>query len=80
MSGEVGDRPLADDDLGKGGGAGIAGRAAPRPNGAASLPRSNGRSTRSTRPRIAEIDGALADPKLYDRDPGRVAILGKERA
>jgi ATP-binding cassette, subfamily F, member 3 len=30
--------------------------------------------------RIAEIDGALADPKLYDRDPARVAILGKERA
>jgi ATP-binding cassette, subfamily F, member 3 len=30
--------------------------------------------------RIAEIDAALADPKLYDRDPARVATLGKERA
>jgi ATP-binding cassette subfamily F protein 3 len=30
--------------------------------------------------RIAEIDDALADPRLYDRDPARVAILGKERA
>ncbi len=30
--------------------------------------------------RIADIDGALADPTLYDRDPARVATLGKERA
>jgi ATP-binding cassette subfamily F protein 3 len=30
--------------------------------------------------RIAEIDAMLADPKLYDRDPARVAALGKERA
>ena len=30
--------------------------------------------------KIAEIDATLADPKLYDRDPGRVAMLGKERA
>ncbi|MBV9969559.1 MAG: ABC-F family ATP-binding cassette domain-containing protein [Xanthobacteraceae bacterium] len=30
--------------------------------------------------RIAEIDEALADPKLYDRDPAGVAALGKERA
>jgi ATP-binding cassette subfamily F protein 3 len=30
--------------------------------------------------RIAEIDAALADPKLYDRDPARVATLGKERS
>ena len=30
--------------------------------------------------RIAEIDAQLADPKLYDRDPARVAALGKERA
>jgi ATP-binding cassette subfamily F protein 3 len=30
--------------------------------------------------KIAEIDAALADPKLYDRDPARVAKLGKERA
>jgi ATP-binding cassette subfamily F protein 3 len=30
--------------------------------------------------RIAEIDALLADPKLYDRDPARVATLGKERA
>ena len=30
--------------------------------------------------RIAEIDAALADPKLYDREPARVAGLGKERA
>ncbi len=29
--------------------------------------------------KIAEIDAALAEPKLYDRDPGRVATLGKER-
>ena len=29
---------------------------------------------------IAEIDATLADPKLYDRDPARVATLGKERA
>jgi ATP-binding cassette subfamily F protein 3 len=35
--------------------------------------------TRLTR-RIAEIDATLADPKLYDRDPTRVAALGKERA
>ncbi len=27
--------------------------------------------------RIAEIDAALADPTLYDRDPARVAALGK---
>jgi len=30
--------------------------------------------------KIADIDAALADPKLYDRDPARVATLGKERA
>ena len=30
--------------------------------------------------RIAEIDAALADPKLYERDPARVAGLAKERA
>jgi ATP-binding cassette subfamily F protein 3 len=30
--------------------------------------------------RIAEIDQAMADPKLYERDPARVAILSKERA
>jgi ATP-binding cassette subfamily F protein 3 len=30
--------------------------------------------------KITEIDAALADPKLYDRDPARVATLGKERA
>jgi len=30
--------------------------------------------------RLAEIDAMLADPKLYDRDPARVATLGKERA
>jgi len=30
--------------------------------------------------RIGEIDGTLADPKLYDRDPARLAKLGKERA
>ena len=30
--------------------------------------------------RIAEIDAMLADPKLYDREPARVAGLGKERA
>jgi ATP-binding cassette subfamily F protein 3 len=30
--------------------------------------------------RIAEIDGALADPKLYERDPTRSAALAKERA
>ena len=30
--------------------------------------------------RIAEIDAMLADPKLYDREPARVAALGKERA
>jgi len=30
--------------------------------------------------KITEIDATLADPKLYDRDPARVATLGKERA
>jgi ATP-binding cassette subfamily F protein 3 len=30
--------------------------------------------------RIADIDVTLADPRLYDRDPTRVATLGKERA
>jgi len=30
--------------------------------------------------RIAEIDRMLADPKLYERDPARVATLAKERA
>jgi ATP-binding cassette subfamily F protein 3 len=30
--------------------------------------------------RIGEIDQALADPKLYERDPARVATLAKERA
>jgi ATP-binding cassette, subfamily F, member 3 len=30
--------------------------------------------------KIAEIDATLADPTLYDRDPARVATLGKERA
>ena len=30
--------------------------------------------------RIAEIDQMLADPKLYERDPARVATLAKERA
>jgi ATP-binding cassette subfamily F protein 3 len=30
--------------------------------------------------KIAEIDAALADPTLYDRDPARVAKLSKERA
>jgi ATP-binding cassette subfamily F protein 3 len=30
--------------------------------------------------RIGEIDQAMADPKLYARDPARVAILAKERA
>ncbi len=30
--------------------------------------------------RLAEIDAALADQTLYDRDPARVAKLGKERA
>ncbi len=30
--------------------------------------------------KIADIDAALADPTLYDRDPARVATLGKERA
>ena len=30
--------------------------------------------------KIADIDTALTDPTLYDRDPGRVAKLGKERA
>ena len=29
---------------------------------------------------LSEIDATLADPKLYDRDPARVATLGKERA
>ena len=60
--------------------------AAPPPNGAANLRRSSGASTarQDHRPalakRIAEIDAMLADPKLYDRDPARVATLGKERA
>jgi ATP-binding cassette subfamily F protein 3 len=30
--------------------------------------------------RIAEIDQMLADPRLYERDPARVATLAKERA
>jgi ATP-binding cassette, subfamily F, member 3 len=30
--------------------------------------------------KIADVDAALADPTLYDRDPARVAKLGKERA
>jgi ATP-binding cassette subfamily F protein 3 len=30
--------------------------------------------------RMGEIDQALADPKLYERDPARVATLAKERA
>jgi ATP-binding cassette subfamily F protein 3 len=30
--------------------------------------------------RVAELDGLLADPSLYDRDPNRVATLAKERA
>jgi ATP-binding cassette subfamily F protein 3 len=30
--------------------------------------------------RIGEIDQAMADPKLYARDPARVATLAKERA
>ena len=30
--------------------------------------------------RIAAIDGTLADPKLYERDPSRVVSLSKERA
>ena len=30
--------------------------------------------------RLADIDAALADPALYDRDPSRVVTLGKERA
>jgi ATP-binding cassette, subfamily F, member 3 len=30
--------------------------------------------------RLADIDAALADHTLYDRDPARVANLGKERA
>jgi len=30
--------------------------------------------------RMAEIDQALADPKLYENDPGRAAKLAKERA
>jgi len=30
--------------------------------------------------RVGEIDRALADPKLYERDPARVATLAKERA
>ena len=29
---------------------------------------------------IAAIDAMLADPKLYERDPARVATLGKDRA
>ena len=60
--------------------------AAPPPKSAPSSRRSSAASTASTRPsrastkRIAEIDATLADPKLYDRDPARVATLGKERA
>ncbi len=38
------------------------------------------KSISSLTKRIAEIDALLADPKLYDRDPTRVATLGKERA
>jgi ATP-binding cassette, subfamily F, member 3 len=30
--------------------------------------------------RVAELDRLLADPTLYDRDPGRVVTLAKERA
>jgi len=30
--------------------------------------------------RLAEIDAALADPTLYNRDPAKVATLGKARA
>jgi ATP-binding cassette subfamily F protein 3 len=30
--------------------------------------------------RIAEIEQAMTDPKLYERDPARVATLAKERA
>jgi ATP-binding cassette subfamily F protein 3 len=30
--------------------------------------------------RLAEIDRTLADTKLYERDPARVATLAKERA
>ena len=45
--------------------------AAPLPNGAPSSPRSK---------RLAEIDAALADPLLYDRDPAKVATLSKARA
>ncbi len=30
--------------------------------------------------RVGEIDRALADPKLYERDPARAATLAKERA
>jgi ATP-binding cassette subfamily F protein 3 len=30
--------------------------------------------------RIGEIDQTMADPKLYERDPARVATLSKERA
>jgi ATP-binding cassette subfamily F protein 3 len=30
--------------------------------------------------RVGEIDRTLADPKLYERDPARVATLAKERA
>jgi len=30
--------------------------------------------------RIGEIDQAMADPKLYERDPARIATLSKERA
>jgi ATP-binding cassette subfamily F protein 3 len=30
--------------------------------------------------KIADVDAMLADPTLYDRDPARVATLGKERA
>jgi ATP-binding cassette, subfamily F, member 3 len=30
--------------------------------------------------KIADIDATLADPRLYDRDPAKLATLGKERA
>jgi ATP-binding cassette subfamily F protein 3 len=30
--------------------------------------------------RVGEIDRTLADPKLYERDPARIATLSKERA
>jgi len=34
----------------------------------------------NTRENVLSIDAMLADPKLYDREPARVAALGKERA